>query len=135
MNIIEFEIPGEPTSKCRPRVTKWGTFNTEQTINYENLIKVMYKEKYRDFQLKGFLRCEITAYFSIPKSKSKKVKEQMMQGIIRPKGKDLDNICKIVMDGLNKIAYEDDRNIVELTARKYYAEIPKVLVKIEELEV
>lgn len=31
---------------------------------------------------------------------------------------DLDNKCKVIQDGLNGIAYEDDKQIVELHARK-----------------
>lgn len=50
----------------------------------------------------------------------------MIKGEIRPTKKpDLDNVAKIICDGLNKIAYEDDSQIIDLTVTKYYAEIPK----------
>jgi Holliday junction resolvase RusA-like endonuclease len=40
---------------------------------------------------------------------------------------DLDNIAKIITDGANGIAWEDDRLIHELTLKKLYGE-PRVEV-------
>ena len=51
------------------------------------------------------------------------------------KNKDLDNIAKTILDALNGIAYEDDKQIVELHCEKYYTSknTEYVEVKIETL--
>ena len=53
---------------------------------------------------------------------------------LRPDKKpDMDNILKAVLDALNKVAYEDDKQVVELIGRKYYTESDGFLwVSVEE---
>ena len=135
----EFTIHGEPKGKGRPRFsTKSGTaYTPEATANYENLVKVEYLRQCGNvkFEQGKELEITITAYFSIPESKSKKAKEQMRSGMIRPTKKpDMDNIVKIIADSLNKIAYHDDSQIVDAVIRKYYSDNPRVVVKIAEIE-
>lgn len=67
----------------------------------------------------------------MPKSKSKKVKQKMLAGEMRPQKLDCDNIAKVVLDALNKLAYNDDKQVVELIVEKYYADTPRVEVEIE----
>ena len=33
---------------------------------------------------------------------------------------DIDNIVKVVLDGLNKVAYEDDKQVIEVKALKFW---------------
>jgi Holliday junction resolvase RusA-like endonuclease len=74
------------------------------------------------------------AYYGVPKSKSKKVAADMLNGHILPTKKpDIDNIAKIILDGLNGIAWDDDKQIVELLVGKRYGE-PSVIVAIEEMD-
>lgn len=131
---FKFTIPGEPKAKQRPRMTKKGhTYTPKQTVNYENWVKQCYIMEHFGKQVEGQLKATITAYFAIPKSKSKKDKEKMLFGEIRPGKLDCDNIAKAVLDALNKIAYDDDKQVVDLTVSKYYAETPRVEVEIERL--
>lgn len=46
---------------------------------------------------------------------------------------DVDNLAKIVLDSLNKIAY-DDAQVCRLLVEKRYGETPQVLVRLSELE-
>jgi Holliday junction resolvase RusA-like endonuclease len=58
----------------------------------------------------------------------------MLDGIVRPTKKpDFDNIGKIICDALNKIAYDDDSQIVEANIYKVYADIPRVEVTLTEV--
>ena len=58
----------------------------------------------------------------------------MLLNNIRPTKKpDMDNILKIIADALNKVAYYDDKQIVECSIKKYYSNAPKVIVEIENL--
>ncbi|HCT63885.1 MAG TPA: RusA family crossover junction endodeoxyribonuclease [Lachnospiraceae bacterium] len=123
--MIEFTIPGEPTGKARPVVTKTGAFTPKKTVLYENLVKTVYSGEILD----GFLEANIKAYYAIPKSKPKNKKELMKQGVIRPDKKpDCDNVAKIILDALNGIAYADDKQVVRLTVEKWYSDKPRVEV-------
>ena len=133
MSEIRLVIQGEPVAKGRPRVCKWGTYTPEKTVNYETLIQEMFMIGGCK-KLNGALRLAVYAYFSIPKSASKKHRVDMINWNIRPTKKpDLDNILKIVGDALNKIAYDDDSQIVSATIKKFYAEEPHLKIIIEEV--
>jgi Holliday junction resolvase RusA-like endonuclease len=124
MKEVKFKIPGCPMSKQRHRTTKTGrTYTPKQTISYENLIKTIYN----NIPGKPFWDCEtmqvyIIAVFPLPKSYSKSKVQMCLSGAISPSTKDCDNIAKIVCDGLNNIAYSDDRHIVSLYVLKMYTE-------------
>ena len=73
-------------------------------------------------------------YIEIPQSKSKKQKEKMLAGEIKPVVKpDVDNVAKSILDALNGIVYLDDKQIIELDIKKIYAETSWTEVKIEEI--
>ncbi len=130
--IYNFTVPGAPAGKGRPRITKNGAFTPKDTMVYENLVKNSYR---LNRQLQGELKAEIIAYYPISKSTSNKKRLQMIDLIIRPTKKpDIDNIVKSILDSLNNIAFHDDSQIVELIAKKYYSEQPRVEVILEELE-
>lgn len=136
MDMIRLIIPGPPLGKQRPRVLKTGkTYTPKETVNYETLVKELYATVYKMEKPKdGPLELQIQAYFAIPKSTSKVKRALMKSGKIRPTKKpDVDNIVKIVADALNGIAYKDDSQIVSCKLEKYYSEIPRVQVQIEEI--
>ena len=129
-------IPGKPLGKQRPRVLKSGiTYTPKKTVNYETFVKMMYLEKYAgEKPFEGPVSVEIVALYQIPKSASKKRKEAMKRGAIKPTVRpDVDNISKIITDALNGVAYLDDKQIIECSVNKCYAEAPAVLVSISEL--
>lgn len=131
----EITIPGKPMGKQRPRMTRSGiAYTPKETVSYENLVKYEYTQQGGKY-FEGNVAVTIVASFEVPKSVSKKKREQMLEpGGIRPTKKpDLDNIAKIICDSLNGIAYHDDSQVVDLTVRKYYAEKPEVYVRIEDL--
>jgi Holliday junction resolvase RusA-like endonuclease len=128
-------VSGPPVAKGRPRVTKWGTYTPEKTVNYENLVQFSYIEKFKGEELlEDDLSMIINFYFPIPKSTSKKNRELMLKGEIRHnKRPDIDNCIKSITDALNNIAYKDDSQIVQIIAAKVYSEEPRTEVCIEIL--
>ena len=137
--MIEFTVYGEPKGKGRPKFRNTGKFVTtytpKDTVSYENLVKFEFLEQTDKKKIEGELFAEINAYFSIPKSTSKKKAELMRTGeIMHTKLSDCDNIAKIILDALNKIAYHDDSQICSLTVKKFYSDTPRVEVKIWERE-
>lgn len=138
---IKFEINGEPTGKGRPRfvrtVTGGRAVTPAKTSMYENIVRLEYERQIKGFKFDSddMLKMNIEAFFSIPKSKSKKIKCKMLANEIRPTKKpDMDNIIKIIADALNNFAYYDDKQIVECNIKKYYSENPRVAVEIENIE-
>ena len=58
----------------------------------------------------------------------------MIDRLIRPTRKpDFDNIGKVICDALNGIAYRDDAQIVDALVRKFYSDIPRVIVEISDI--
>lgn len=140
MKTVKFIIPGNPKGKGRPRVVNRNGFSKaytpKDTAMYENLVRVEYEiqtSRYR-FDDDAALEMIIDAYYEIPKSTTKKKKELMEAGVIRPKKKpDADNCIKVVADSLNAVAYRDDTQIVDCRCRKYYSDEPRVEVTIKEI--
>ena len=89
---------------------------------YENLVKRCYQEQCGKW-LNGAIRIRIEVYYKIPKSYTKKRIQAIRDGLEMPlKKPDSDNIAKIVLDSLNKIAFNDDAQVVELTVIKRWTE-------------
>ena len=134
---VHFIIPGKPTGKARPRMSKktGKAFTPKSTKMAEYKIKKIYKKEV-DRYFEGAVKVSIIAYYQIPKSNTKRVKEQKIKNVIRPFNikPDADNLAKLVLDSINKIAYKDDTQVVSLNIEKYYAEEPRVEVFIEEIK-
>ena len=137
---VKFTIPGEPTGKGRPRFSNVAGFNKahtpEKTANYETLVKWMYHTECGDtkFADDAMLDARMMVYYSIPKSASKKKQAEMLAGKLRPTKKpDIDNVCKIVLDSLNGLAFRDDTQVVDCQVRKFYSDTPRVVVTIQDI--
>ena len=134
----QFVIDGKIKGKGRPRFAKYGNFvkayTPADTVSYENLIKLQYKICCGEWYSEMPVKMKITAIHGITKSTSKKNRLKMLQGEILPvKKPDSDNICKVICDALNGIAYKDDTQVVELTVKKIYGEPERVIIEIEEI--
>ena len=100
------------------------------------LVHMEYLEQCDEFRFPddAMLDMRIKAYYSIPKSASKKKRVAMLIGEIRPTKKpDMDNVVKIIADSLNQVAYRDDTQIVDCQCRKFYSDRPRVEVTIINL--
>ena len=136
---INFTVMGEPKGKGRPRFCRntGHAITPKDTVNYETLVKMEYTQACGEqmFPDDAMLDMRIKAYYSIPKSESKKRHAAMLSGDIRPTKKpDMDNVIKIIADSLNKIAYRDDTQIVDCQVRKFYSEKPRVEVMIQTID-
>ena len=144
--MVKFTVYGEPKAKGRPRVsvrksadgekTFARAYTPKNTVMYENQVKAEYGVQCDNFRFpdEAMLDVRIFAFYGIPKSVSKKKRQEMIEGKIRPvKKPDFDNIAKVICDSLNGIAYRDDAMIVDGMFRKYYSEQPRVEVKIMQI--
>lgn len=138
---MKFTIVGEPIPKGRPKFSRNGnyvkTYTPEKTVNYENLVKYSFWKKYPNFKpytSKTALRIKIVLKFVPVKSVSKKMRERMIAGEVKPTKKpDIDNCIKSILDGLHDVLYVDDNCVAEVEAVKEYAESPEAVVEIEEI--
>lgn len=140
MKEFKFEVEIVPKGKARPRFVRMGkmvrTYTPKTTSDYEKQIA-------EEFLMQGgtvfdypYLEVSIIAYFGIPKSTRKAERLLYETGYVPyPHKPDTDNLGKSVLDALNGVAYEDDKQVVSLRVRKYYGRIPKVIIKIKEIEV
>ena len=134
---VKFIIPGEPKGKGRPRFSTSGkyprAYTPKETANYENLVKVIYLEDGNP-KFEGAIKARITAYFQPPASASKKKRAAMLIGAEQhTKRPDLDNVIKSVLDGLLGVAYDDDKQVVEIEASKKYGTQAQVVVELTEI--
>jgi crossover junction endodeoxyribonuclease RusA len=98
--MISFVVPGQPQPKQRPRVVKGHTDTPVETLTAEAKVKACAR-KAAVKPLLGPVHLTVRAY----RSDARRV--------------DLDNLAKLVQDALNGIAYDDDSQIVMLTATKW----------------
>jgi Holliday junction resolvase RusA-like endonuclease len=114
----------EAIGKARPRLSRYGVYTPKKTTDYEKLIRETFTEQNPKIN-SNLLDCNIIANivvgYQVPVSYSKKHKEQVMDKGY-PQKPDLDNIAKAILDGLNGVAYTDDKQIVCMTVYKRYAE-------------
>ena len=132
---VKFTIPGEPKGKGRPRFSNGRATTPEATASYENLIQLYYIQQCgrHPFEKDVPLDVRIVVYYSIPESASKKKKAMMAAHLLRPiKKPDADNVAKIAMDALNKLAYHDDAQVVDFQFRKFYSLRPRLVITIQE---
>jgi Holliday junction resolvase RusA-like endonuclease len=142
MDKIDFKVMGKIVGKQRPRATSYGgrahIYTPKETMNYESLVRFSFLEKYPNhipYSNESALKVHLTAFKTIPKAFSKKKRQLALDGMIRPKTKpDLDNIAKSVLDGLNQVAFVDDKCVVDLHIEQYYHQVEFVLVEIEEIK-
>ena len=134
----EFKIPGKIQAKQRPRFSRSGVVYTpKETRMYENFVRECYFDyagQYKWEPYDGQIRAEVEVFIQVPKSDSKAKKQAKLIGEIRPTIKpDCDNLAKSILDSLNGLAYQDDRQIIELSVKKFYAEQSEVKIRLMEV--
>ena len=134
--MIAFTVPGDPVGKARPRITLAGgrahAYTPAKTAAYEELVAVYASAAMKKAPLLEHpVRLHLGIYCKVPGTWSKKRRADALAGIERPAKKpDLDNVVKILADGMNGIVWVDDSQIVELACSKWYALEPYVSVSV-----
>lgn len=122
---MQFIVNAEPRGKMRPKFSTKGGFargyQSKKDKEWENSIRKAFLNAGGE-KIDGFCSINIKATFRIPKSYSKKKKEQIINHN-EPflKTPDVDNIMKSVLDALNGVAYDDDKQVVMAKCSKSYA--------------
>jgi Holliday junction resolvase RusA-like endonuclease len=111
-------IPGDPVGKGRPRFNRrtGRIYTPAKTVEYERRIAWLCPLR----PLAGPVKVEILAVFTRPKRLNRKADPL---GLLPYEGAiDLDNVIKAANDGLQGRAFNNDRQVVDITGRARYAE-------------
>ncbi len=132
---IYFEVLGKPVGKQRPRTVrnkysgKVHTFTPDKTKSYEaEVAKAYMKSASRNqFAVKfdSAVGVSIFVFVKCPK------KQTYSSPTVKP---DIDNIAKTILDALNGVAYEDDKQVTYLSISKIYGNEDIVFVSVYDYE-
>jgi Holliday junction resolvase RusA-like endonuclease len=139
-----FTIPGIPGAKARPRFRIIKThdgkqfpsaYSPKETTNYENLVKTAFRLVYCGNPTEHPVKLTVAAFFPIPASATKHFRAEC-QSEEKPviKKPDFDNVAKIICDALNQIAFKDDSQVYDARVVKFYSEMPRTVVTIDDVE-
>lgn len=113
--MVKITVPGRPVPKGRPRFGKGGkVYTPDRTKEYETLVGWCAKQKLKK-PLEGNVAIYIRVY----------VKNNVFP--------DIDNIAKAIMDGMQGIAYHNDRQVSYLVIQRIQGEEEKVDIELEEV--
>ena len=106
----QFFVNGIPT-KRRPRFMRNGHVYTDSKTTSE-MSEIA--RKYKGEKLAGCVSVEVDIYPKMPKGTPKK-----LTSIPAMKKPDVDNVLKIVMDALNGVAYDDDKQVTRARVERH----------------
>ena len=135
----------QPQQRPRHRVgmTKDGrifsqTYEASKSRDFKGVLHLMAQNelaKHEGQRLVGPVSMTLTIDLPVPKSFSKKKTAEAMERKIFPTKKpDVDNVLKAVMDALNGVLYEDDKQIVMVCVKKFYGESEGLYIRVEDYE-
>lgn len=143
VDTFQFFIPGEPRAKGSARAAIFGKrasiYQAEADRSYLEDGKVLCRQN-RPPYFEGPVLVEISAWRSVPQSRSKKEKAAIQDGKVMPTPKpDVDNYVKMALDICSKIVFKDDAQVTDLIAKKRYLRaghgppVPGMQIKISRL--
>lgn len=110
-----FEVPGRPVPKARPRFKRGGgVYTPRKTKEYEERVGWCAKQVIKN-PLNGEIAVNIIVY---------------VKNNVYP---DLDNIGKSILDGLQGIAYRNDRQVSIFSIQRVRGKEEKVEIELEEV--
>jgi len=104
-----FKIPGRPKSKSRPRFARGRAYTDKKTLDAEQRIADLYDGPYYKTPVSLTMTFHPDWTF---------VEIAPLDEAVSPLTADASNLCKLVEDALNGVAYPDDRLVQMLVVRK-----------------
>ena len=134
MKRFRFFVPGKPKGKGRPRINmKTGRMYTPaSTKQYESEVRKAFLKQGGESFGDAQVMVEIEAQYPMPKSWSKKKKDEARDTYSGAKV-DIDNLAKILLDGMQGCVMDNDQQVVILVASKRWADTGGVTVTISDL--
>ena len=129
---ITYVIPGQPVAWKRAGRRKGGGF-FDQQMNSKLGTGIFINNQHVGEMYKGPLLLDITFYFKIATTLSKKQKDFLLGNYHHTKP-DLDNCIKYILDTCNTLLFDDDCTISKITACKLYDTDPRTEFTLTELK-
>ena len=109
-------------------------YSPVEVRKWQTTARVLAAERMKNLNpVKGAIELIVWVYLVPPSSMSKRKQALALDGKLRPVTRpDVDNYAKAILDSLNGIVWIDDSQIVALHVYKYYADKPRVVIKVEE---
>jgi len=120
-----------PVPASRPRVSRWSTYYPKKYTKFKKDMEALTSEL-ETTPSEKLVSVELEFGIMIPKSWSKKKREEL-NNTYCSNNSDIDNYIKAILDSLNGIVYIDDKQVVELFAKKIYSEEGYILYKHKEI--
>lgn len=119
MKTYYFVVDGEPVAKARPRLTARGHIYTPpKTLKHERAIKEKFYAEYgKDFTPTD-KAISVRVFFFLKKP-ARVPADFPPRPLKRP---DIDNLIKTVLDALNGVLYQDDKQIVKILGVKKWSD-------------
>lgn len=128
-----FEVSGPPRGQGRPRWGNGRAYKAREDAAWEDRIAAAYWQAYPEApKYTRQVHVTVEAYLPIPQSASRASRLEM-SGNKQPalKKPDVDNVAKSVLDALNGVAWQDDKQITLLIAQKLYSDHPHLTVRLQ----
>ena len=122
--MVNVKIDVKPMPSPRPRVYGKRTIMPKEYVNHKEMLKWHFN-RFEHFG-KGKIRLEVLFAFKMP---ARGLKRRMYDMPVP----DIDNLVKTLMDSMQGILFDDDRQIVEISAKKIYSEVNCYIVKMEKV--
>ena len=124
VGMIAIKLDVRPMPSPRPRVYVNTTIMPKKYKEHKQFIAL----KLRAFKPFKRVPLEVEFLFGYKAAKSAAMNKYPV-----PQG-DIDNTCKTYLDAMEGVLYENDTQVVKITARKMYSDMNFVFIKIKEFE-
>jgi Holliday junction resolvase RusA-like endonuclease len=128
---VTFEVEGKPVPKARARVVTKGkrrfAFTPKKVKDWEAVVK---KEAKKHFEMPFAWPVMVSLTFYLHRPKTRRLDFWVTTT------PDLDNLEKSVLDGLNEVAYTDDKLVVVKSSSKRYVTdgVPRVRITVASIQ-
>ena len=123
--VYELLFPGKPIPLARPRLGKWGVYDSQSRLKKKS-VECLMRQKWE--KIHGAVA--IYFEFRMPLPKCSKSKEEQMLKVHHIKRPDLSNMIKFYEDVLQPHVFDDDSQICELTARKVNSLVAETMIRV-----
>ena len=118
---LHLKLEGEPVAQGRPRARLFRVLKKFKIVMYDP------NKSYKEGLKKAVEKSLLELGCAIPFFGDQKVHTKFIFKVTRD-NKDIDNLQKLMLDVLSKFAFQDDINVVEMSAKKAIADTGSVSV-------
>ena len=128
---MTFKVEGKPVPKARARVVTKGkrrfAFTPKKVKDWETIVK---NEAKKHFEMPFAWPVMVSLTFYLHRPKTRRLEFWVSTT------PDLDNLEKSVLDGLNEVAYTDDKLVVVKSSSKRYVTdgVPRVRITVASMK-